>query len=99
MILIHDTNNTTNIDDNDTTTTTTTTTSTNNNDNKQSYAQSPYFGNGQMGSALMGSLQISYFSTDLLGTPVNLLLSSQKCQVVPFSPICQNCLLLQRPHH
>ena len=26
---------------------------------------------------------------DLLGTPVNLLLSSQKCQGVPFSPICR----------
>ena len=32
------------------------------------------------------------------GTPVNLLLSSQKCQGVPLSPICQNQLLLQRPH-
>ena len=27
-----------------------------------------------------------------MGTPVNLLLRSQKCQVVPFSPICQNVL-------
>ena len=34
----------------------------------------------------------------LLGAPVNLLLSSQKCQGVPFSPICQKSLLLQRPH-
>ena len=31
------------------------------------------------------------------GTPVNLLVSSQTCQGVPFSPICQNLLLLQRP--
>ena len=35
---------------------------------------------------------------DFLGTPVNLLLSSQKCPGVPFSPICPNLLLLQRPH-
>ena len=35
---------------------------------------------------------------DLLGIPVNLFLSSQKCQGVPFSPICQNSLLSQRPH-
>ena len=35
---------------------------------------------------------------DFLVTPVNLLLSTQKCQGVPFSPICQNCLLLQRPY-
>ena len=27
---------------------------------------------------------------NFLGTPANLLLSSQKCQGVPFSPICQN---------
>ena len=34
-----------------------------------------------MGSALMGALRISSFLTEgLLGTPVNLLLSSQKCQ-------------------
>ena len=51
-----------------------------------------------MGSALMRSLQSSCFwQRDLLGTPVNLLLSSQKCQGVPFSPICQNSLLLKRP--
>ena len=60
------------------------------------------FGKGQMGSALTGSLQIPCFflflKRDLLGTPVNLLLPSQKCQGVPFSPICQNVLLLQRPH-
>ena len=36
------------------------------------------FGKGQMGSALMGSLQISLFlQRDFLGTPVNLLLSPQ----------------------
>ena len=35
---------------------------------------------------------------DLLGTPINLLLSPQKCQGVPFSPIRQKSLLLQRPH-
>ena len=27
---------------------------------------------------------------DFLGTPVNLLVSSRKCQGIPFSPICQN---------
>ena len=33
------------------------------------------------------------------GTPVNVLLSSsQKCQCVPFLPICRDSLLLQRPH-
>ena len=26
---------------------------------------------------------------DFWGTPVNIFLSSQKCQVVPLSPICQ----------
>ena len=47
-------------------------------------------GKGRMGSALMGSLQISCFwQRDFLGTPINLLLYSQKCQGVPFSPICQ----------
>ena len=56
-------------------------------------------GKGQMGSALMGSLQISCFvdTGDFWGTPVKLLVFSQKCQGVPFSPICQNGLLLQRP--
>ena len=47
-----------------------------------------------MGSALMGSLQSSGFWTDELfgysGAPGNLLLYSQKCQGVPFSPICGN---------
>ena len=48
-------------------------------------------GKGQMGSALMGPLRISCFFDrgTFLDTPVNLLLSSQKCQGVPFSPICQ----------
>ena len=46
------------------------------------------FGKGQMGSALKGSLQFScFFDRNFLGTHVNLLLSSQKCQGVPFSPI------------
>ena len=40
--------------------------------------------------ALMGSLQMfMFFDRDFSGTPVNLLLYSQKCQGVPFSPICQ----------
>ena len=45
-------------------------------------------GKGHMGSALMGSLQSSCFLTEgLLGVlPVNLLLSSQKWQGVPFFP-------------
>ena len=55
-------------------------------------------GKGQMGSALMVSLQVSCFcDRDFWGIPVNLLLSPQKCQGVPFSPICQHSLLLQRP--
>ena len=49
------------------------------------------FGKGQMGSALMGSLQITYlFDRDFWVTPVDLLLSSQNCQGVPFSAICQD---------
>ena len=47
----------------------------------------PVLGKEQMGSALMGSLQISFFwQRDFLGTPVNRLLFSQKCQGVPFFP-------------
>ena len=30
--------------------------------------------------------------------PFNMLLASQKCRGVPFSPVCQNSWLLQRPH-
>ena len=46
------------------------------------------FGKGQTGSALMRPLQFFYnafWQRDLLGTPVNLLLSCQMCQGVPFS--------------
>ena len=51
-----------------------------------------------MGSALMGSLRIScFFDRDFLATLVNLLLAYQNCQGVPFSPIRQKPLLLQRP--
>ena len=39
-----------------------------------------------------------FFDRDFLGTPVNLLLSSQKYQGVTCSPVCQNSLLLQLPH-
>ena len=39
-----------------------------------------------------------FFDRDFGGTPVNLPLSSQKRQGVPFSPTCQKSLLLQRPH-
>ena len=53
-------------------------------------------GKGQMRSALIIA-NLLFFDRDLLGTPVNLLLPSQKCQGVPFSPICRNSLLLQRP--
>ena len=52
---------------------------------------------GQMGSALMGSMQNSQIIFTM-GTPVNQFVSYQKCQGAPFSPICQNVLLLQRPH-
>ena len=64
-------------------------------------ATAKLLGKGQMGSALMGSLQTNMFFDRvffLVITPVNLLLYSQKCQGEPFSPICQNSLLLQRPH-
>ena len=44
-------------------------------------------GKGQMGSALMGSLHFLFFDRNFLGTPVNLLLSPQKCQGVLFSSI------------
>ena len=33
-----------------------------------------------------------FFVRDLLGTPVNLLVSSPKCQGVPFSTICRKCI-------
>ena len=53
----------------------------------------------QMGSALLGSLEMLCFLTGTFGVlPVNLLLSSQKCQGVPFSPMRQKSLLLPRPH-
>ena len=44
-----------------------------------------------MGSALMGSLQIPVsFDRGTFGVlPLTYFLSSQKCQGVPFSPICQ----------
>ena len=47
---------------------------------------SVYLEKGQMGSALTGSLQTSGFvrQRDFLGTPVNLLLYSQKCQAYLF---------------
>ena len=55
---------------------------------------------GTMGSALMGSLQISCFGRGTFwALPlINLCLYSQNCQGVPFSPTCQNSLLLPRPH-
>ena len=40
---------------------------------------------------------MQFFPRDFRGTPVNLLLSSRKCQGAPFSAICQNQLLLRRP--
>ena len=61
-------------------------------------------GKGQMGSALMGSLQIACVLTFDRGTfwvlPLTYFYPPQECQGVPFSPICQNqnSLLLQRPH-
>ena len=44
------------------------------------------------------AIYMLFWQRDLLGTPVNLLWYSQKCQGVAFSPICQNSVLLQRPH-
>ena len=46
---------------------------------------------GQLGSALYwGHCICCFFDRDVLCTPVTLLLSSQKCQGVPFSPISQD---------
>ena len=55
------------------------------------YPRGTRIGEGQRGSALIGSLRISYlFDRDLLGIPVALLLYSQKCQGVPFSPFVKS---------
>ena len=57
---------------------------------RPSSGRMPHVGKGQMGSALTGSLQISYFvDRDFWGTPVNLLWYYQKCQGVPMFPIWQ----------
>ena len=55
-----------------------------------------HVGKGQMGSALTGSLQISFFflTQGLLDTPV---ISSKKCQGAPFFPICKNHYLCSGP--
>ena len=57
-------------------------------------------GKGQMGSALTGSLaNLVILDRDFWwGTPLNLRLSSQKRQGVPFPRIRQKSFLLQRPH-
>ena len=58
-------------------------------------------GKGQMGPALTGSLpaNFTFFDRDfLLGIPVNLLLSPQKCQGVPFFRNLSKFATLQRPH-
>ena len=52
-----------------------------------------WLGKAEMGKALIGSPHLFvFFDRGFLGAPVSLLLFSQKCQVVPFSPICQNSL-------
>ena len=56
---------------------------------------------GTNGVSTNGVTAISFYvfwQRDLLGTPADLLLSARKCQGVPFSTICRNSLLLQRPH-
>ena len=59
---------------------------------QQPHARAHVFGNGRGGSALMGSLRLSCFwQRGFLGTPVNLLLSSQKCQGVPFLRYVKIC--------
>ena len=58
-------------------------------------------GKGQMGSALLDGVtaNLVFFARgDLLGTPINLLFSCQKCQGVQFVPVYQNSSLLHRPH-
>ena len=52
---------------------------------------------GTNGSALMGSLQLSFLLRDFWGTPANLLLPYQKCQGIPFSPICQKYYFCSGP--
>ena len=57
------------------------------------------FGKGANGVSTNGvTANFILFDRDLLCTPVDLLLSPQKFQGVPFSLIRQNSLLLQRPH-
>ena len=65
------------------------------------------FGKGQMGWALMGvTANFMFFDRDFWGAPIKLLVSSQKCQGVPFSPIRQNAapsvstpLVCNQGHH
>ena len=53
-------------------------------------------GEGRMGSALNGvTANVTLSNRGSFWVPP---LSSQKCQGVPFSPNCQDSLLLQRPH-
>ena len=68
------------------------------------YSSSPrprgrvFIGKGQMGSALMASLQVSCFLTEglLVGFSRSPTFIFPKCQGVPFSPILSNSLLLLR---
>ena len=50
---------------------------------------------GLLGKGLMGHRIFQVFwQRDFLGTPVNLLLYSQKCQGVLFTPICQSYIYI-----
>ena len=94
LLLIHSETSTTTNGNNDTNTT--------KHDNDNTIDNNMYIEasrNGTNGVSTNGvtAFFVVFCQRDFLGTPVNLLLSSQKCQGVPFSPICQNPLLLQLP--
>ena len=50
--------------------------------------------NGVSTNGVTVNIMFFFLQRDILGTPVYLRLSSQKCQGVPFSPSCQNSLLV-----
>ena len=71
-----------------------------NNDNDNKAAATDHLSErDKWGQHSWGHRKLMFFlQRDFWGTPVNLLLYSQKRQGAPFSPICQSSLLLQRPH-
>ena len=55
------------------------------------------FGMGQMGSALMGSLQMVFGQRDLLGTPVNLFVFPKSARAYLFPQSLKLCYLCSGP--